>query len=81
MKKSDIINRIVEVGVIPVVRAQSAEIAMRAIDAIKAGGVSVIEITMTVPGAKSSSAQARYWMPRLHAPAYWPERSSSSVPP
>lgn len=51
MKKSDILNRIVEVGIIPVVRAQSAEIAMRAIEAIKAGGVSVIEITMTVPGA------------------------------
>lgn len=51
MKKSAIINRIIEVGVIPVVRAESADIAMRAIDAIKAGGVSVIEITMTVPGA------------------------------
>jgi 2-dehydro-3-deoxyphosphogluconate aldolase/(4S)-4-hydroxy-2-oxoglutarate aldolase len=51
MKKSDIINRIVEVGVIPVVRAESADIAMRAIEAIKAGGLSVIEITMTVPGA------------------------------
>jgi 2-dehydro-3-deoxyphosphogluconate aldolase/(4S)-4-hydroxy-2-oxoglutarate aldolase len=51
MKKSDVINRIVEVGLIPVVRAQSADIALRAIEAIKAGGVSLIEITMTVPGA------------------------------
>ena len=51
MKKSEVINRIVESGVIPVVRAESAAIAMRAIEAIKEGGVSVLEITMTVPGA------------------------------
>lgn len=51
MGKSETINRIIENGVIPVVRAESADVAMRAIDAIKAGGVSVLEITMTVPGA------------------------------
>ena len=36
---------------IPVVRATTAEEAMRAIDAIREGGISVLEITMTVPGA------------------------------
>jgi 2-dehydro-3-deoxyphosphogluconate aldolase/(4S)-4-hydroxy-2-oxoglutarate aldolase len=36
---------------IPVVRATSADEAMRAIDAIREGGISVLEITMTVPGA------------------------------
>ena len=51
MGKLETINRIIETGLIPVVRAESAEIAMRAVDAIKAGGVSVLEITMTVPGA------------------------------
>jgi 2-dehydro-3-deoxyphosphogluconate aldolase/(4S)-4-hydroxy-2-oxoglutarate aldolase len=51
MKKTDVISRILETGIIPVVRAESAEMAMRAIDAIKEGGVSVLEITMTVPGA------------------------------
>ena len=51
MKKSDVIDRIIETGLIPVVRAESSEIAMRAIDAIKEGGISVLEITMTVPGA------------------------------
>ena len=35
----------------PVVRAPSAELAMRATDALLAGGISVFEITMTVPGA------------------------------
>jgi len=51
MKRSEIIDRITSVGLIPVVRAESSDIAMRAVDAIKEGGVSVLEITMTVPGA------------------------------
>ena len=51
MNKSETISRIIETGLIPVVRAESSDIAMRAIDAIKQGGISVLEITMTVPGA------------------------------
>jgi 2-dehydro-3-deoxyphosphogluconate aldolase/(4S)-4-hydroxy-2-oxoglutarate aldolase len=44
-------ERIRKLGVVPVVRAQSADDAVRAIDAIMAGGINVIEVTMTVPGA------------------------------
>ena len=51
MNKSDVLQLIREIGLIPVVRAESAEQAMRAVKAIKAGGVSVLEVTMTVPGA------------------------------
>ncbi len=51
MNKSDVIQRIRDVGLIPVVRAESAQHAMRAVEAIKAGGVSVLEVTMTVRGA------------------------------
>jgi 2-dehydro-3-deoxyphosphogluconate aldolase/(4S)-4-hydroxy-2-oxoglutarate aldolase len=51
MNKTDTIKRIRDTGVIPVVRATSADEAMRAIDAIREGGISVLEITMTVPGA------------------------------
>jgi 2-dehydro-3-deoxyphosphogluconate aldolase / (4S)-4-hydroxy-2-oxoglutarate aldolase len=51
MNKSETISRILQTGLIPVIRAESAEIAVRAIDAIKGGGISVLEITMTVPGA------------------------------
>jgi 2-dehydro-3-deoxyphosphogluconate aldolase/(4S)-4-hydroxy-2-oxoglutarate aldolase len=46
-----VLDRIREERIIPVVRAPSAELAMRASEAICAGGVSVIEITMTVPDA------------------------------
>ena len=51
MNKSETIQRIKDIGLVPVVRAASADEAMRAVEAIKAGGVSVLEITMTVPGA------------------------------
>jgi 2-dehydro-3-deoxyphosphogluconate aldolase/(4S)-4-hydroxy-2-oxoglutarate aldolase len=51
MNKSEVIRQITDIGIIPVVRAESADEAMRAVDAIREGGVSVLEITMTVPGA------------------------------
>ncbi|HEX7294351.1 MAG TPA: bifunctional 4-hydroxy-2-oxoglutarate aldolase/2-dehydro-3-deoxy-phosphogluconate aldolase [Pyrinomonadaceae bacterium] len=51
MNKSEVIKTIKDIGVIPVVRATSADEAMRAIDAIREGGISVLEITMTGPGA------------------------------
>jgi 2-dehydro-3-deoxyphosphogluconate aldolase/(4S)-4-hydroxy-2-oxoglutarate aldolase len=51
MKKEDVARRIVEVGIVPVVRASSAELAMAAARAVCAGGIPIIELTMTVPGA------------------------------
>lgn len=51
MSKAAVLQTIRDIGIIPVVRAQSAEEAMLAIDAIREGGISILEITMTVPGA------------------------------
>jgi len=51
MDKKQIVEQIESLGLVPVVRASSADEAMQAIEAIKAGGVNVLEITMTVPGA------------------------------
>jgi 2-dehydro-3-deoxyphosphogluconate aldolase/(4S)-4-hydroxy-2-oxoglutarate aldolase len=51
MNKSEVIKRLIEIGVIPVVRASSSAEALEAVAAIKAGGVPIVEITMTVPGA------------------------------
>jgi 2-dehydro-3-deoxyphosphogluconate aldolase/(4S)-4-hydroxy-2-oxoglutarate aldolase len=51
MNKAEVMQRLRATGIIPVVRAESAEQAMRAVDAIKAGGVDIVEVTMTVPGA------------------------------
>ena len=38
-------------GIIPVLRARSAKEAMGLVEAMYAGGITVIEVTMTVPGA------------------------------
>lgn len=53
MNKSEVIKRITASGVVPVIRAASADEARRAIDALKAGGIDIFEITMTVPRAVS----------------------------
>jgi 2-dehydro-3-deoxyphosphogluconate aldolase / (4S)-4-hydroxy-2-oxoglutarate aldolase len=51
MSKEDVIARIVSGGVIPVIRASSQEEALAVVAAIAAGGVTTIELTMTVPNA------------------------------
>ncbi len=51
MDREQIIERLTTTGLIPVVRAQSADEALSAVAAIRAGGLSVLEITMTVPDA------------------------------
>lgn len=51
MRKYEVIQRIEEVGVVAVVRANSTEEAMTISKACMAGGVDAIEVTFTVPGA------------------------------
>src|SRR5450755_910118 len=51
MKIEDVVRRIGEVGIIPVIRAATVDEALRAVEAIGAGGIPVVEITMTVPNA------------------------------
>jgi 2-dehydro-3-deoxyphosphogluconate aldolase/(4S)-4-hydroxy-2-oxoglutarate aldolase len=53
MTIDDVVRRIEEVGIVPVVRAATVEEATRAVEAICAGGIPVLEITMTVPNAVS----------------------------
>lgn len=43
--------KILEEGVVPVIRVSSAQEAWEVSKAIKEGGISVLEVTMTVPGA------------------------------
>jgi len=51
MKKIKVLQRIVDVGVVAVVRAESEEEALNIAKACIEGGISAIEITFTVPGA------------------------------
>ena len=53
MTIDEVIRRIEEIGIVPVIRAATVDEATRAVDAICAGGIPVVEITMTVPNAIS----------------------------
>ena len=49
--RTEIVRRIAEEGIVPVIRAATPDLALRAARAVMAGGISVFEITMTVPDA------------------------------
>jgi 2-dehydro-3-deoxyphosphogluconate aldolase/(4S)-4-hydroxy-2-oxoglutarate aldolase len=51
MEKGAVLKTLREIGLVPVLRAQSVDQAMALAAAVAAGGVTVLEITMTVPGA------------------------------
>jgi len=51
MTRADVRKRIEDVGIVPVIRATSPAEARFAAEAIWHGGISIAEITMTVPGA------------------------------
>jgi len=57
MTKEQVRQKILEIGIVPVVRASSADQAMQAAEAVCAGGIAVVEVTMTVPGAIELIAQ------------------------
>ncbi|MDK7181792.1 bifunctional 4-hydroxy-2-oxoglutarate aldolase/2-dehydro-3-deoxy-phosphogluconate aldolase [Lacticaseibacillus rhamnosus] len=51
MKKFDLLNRLVNAGVVAVIRSDNAKDAIKLSDAVIAGGVTGIELTFTVPHA------------------------------
>jgi len=57
MTRDEVAKRIREIGIVPVVRATSAKQAQLAAQAVCAGGIPVVEVTMTVPGAVELIAQ------------------------
>ena len=51
MAKLDVINKVLQSGIVAIVRTDNAEKAKKVVEAISAGGIKVIEVTMSVPGA------------------------------
>lgn len=51
MRKDDVRQLITEIGIVPVIRASNSQQALLAAEAVCAGGIPIVEITMTVPGA------------------------------
>jgi 2-dehydro-3-deoxyphosphogluconate aldolase / (4S)-4-hydroxy-2-oxoglutarate aldolase len=53
MKRAEVCDLIRDIGVLPAVRVSSAEEAHFAAECVAAGGIGIVEITMTVPEAVS----------------------------
>lgn len=51
MKKQEVLDRMNLEGLIPVVRVSASQEAMQVAEALRAGGATLVEITMTVQGA------------------------------
>lgn len=51
MSNQQIIQRIKELGIVPIIRTSDAETALRAVEAVCEGGIPCVEITMTVDRA------------------------------
>jgi 2-dehydro-3-deoxyphosphogluconate aldolase/(4S)-4-hydroxy-2-oxoglutarate aldolase len=51
MNKDQVRRRIEQIGIVPVVRAETSAHAIAAAEAVAAGGVTIVEITMTCPDA------------------------------
>lgn len=53
MKRAEVRARIQEIGIVPAVRVSSEHVARFAAEAVAGGGIPIVEIEMTVPGATS----------------------------
>ncbi len=51
MTKAEVCSRIREIAIIPAIRVSSGDDAHFAAEAVMRGGIPIVEITMTVPGA------------------------------
>jgi 2-dehydro-3-deoxyphosphogluconate aldolase/(4S)-4-hydroxy-2-oxoglutarate aldolase len=51
MKKEEIRQQIIDIGIVPVLRVSSPKLALAAAEAVLAGGIPIVEVTMTIPKA------------------------------
>jgi 2-dehydro-3-deoxyphosphogluconate aldolase/(4S)-4-hydroxy-2-oxoglutarate aldolase len=65
MTKAQVLHKLNEVGLVPVLRAESVEEAVGLASVIAAGGVTVLEITMTVSGAIDVIRQLKKELPHV----------------
>ena len=65
MTKREVIDHMKSVGIVPVIRNENEQDALDVISAIVAGGISVVEVTMTVPGALKVMARIARERPEI----------------
>ncbi|MBU3145376.1 bifunctional 4-hydroxy-2-oxoglutarate aldolase/2-dehydro-3-deoxy-phosphogluconate aldolase [Clostridium sp. CF012] len=51
MERLKIVQKVIEYGIVAVIRATSKEEGIKIVEAVKRGGINALEVTMTVPGA------------------------------
>ena len=51
MRKLEILQKVLQSGIVAIVRTDGAEKAKKLVSAINEGGIKVIEVTMSVPNA------------------------------
>lgn len=62
MQRAELLNKVIESGVVSVVRAESGEKALKIVEAVVSGGITSIELTYSVPRANEviSDLVAKY---------------------
>ena len=65
MNKHEVCGLIKDIGIIPAIRVASVEDAHFATDAVCGGGIPIVEITMTVPGAMRLIAHLARYHPKV----------------
>jgi len=94
MLKLKVLGKVIESGLVAIVRTNSADQAARIAEACARGGAAAIEVTFTVPGAtaviedlakkyasgKFLSARAPYSILKQPASQFWPARNILSAP-
>lgn len=65
MKRDEVCELIKKVGIIPAIRVSSGDDAHFAAEAVTKGGIPIVEITMTVPGATELIAHLVHYHPKM----------------
>ncbi len=65
MKKEEVCECIKKIGIIPAIRVSSGDDAHFAAEAVTKGGIPIVEITMTVPGATELIAHLVRYHPKM----------------
>ena len=56
MTKEQVREKVLEIGIVPVVRASSGQQAIQAAEAVCAGGIPIVELTMISPPCATPAA-------------------------
>lgn len=65
MTKDQVCDLIKEVGIIPAIRVSSSDDAHFAVEAVSSGGIPIVEVTMTCPGAVEVITHVVHYHPKI----------------